>query len=206
VADSKNGTIRKAPIPFVYSPYLASSHLSSLYFYVRLRGDQTNTASTVRALVAQMDSGLPVNGLESMSELLDESLFVERSLGYLSIGFAALATLLAVVGLYGVMAYSVTSRYRELGIRMAIGATPEGVLAMVLRESAYLGIAGAVCGIPVVLATTSYIRSSLYGVKANDPLMWCAAVALLIAIALLAGLVPAWHAARIDPHTALRAD
>ena len=206
VADSKNGTIRKAPIPFVYSPYLASSHLSSLYFYVRLRGDQTNTASTVRALVAQLDSGLPVNGLESMSELLDESLFVERSLGYLSIGFAALATLLAVVGLYGVMAYSVTSRYRELGIRMAIGATPEGVLAMVLRESAYLGIAGAVCGIPVVLATTSYIRSSLYGVKANDPLMWCAAVALLIAIALLAGLVPAWHAARIDPHTALRAD
>jgi ABC-type antimicrobial peptide transport system permease subunit len=153
-----------------------------------------------------MDPNLPVNDLSSMSEIIDGSLFVEQSLGYLSIAFAALATLLAIVGLYGVMSYSVTSRYRELGIRMAIGATPQRVLAMVLRESAILGIAGALCGIPVVLATTSYVRSSLYGVQPDNPAVWFSAVALLISIALLAGFVPAWQAARIDPHAALRSD
>jgi predicted permease len=206
VADSQHSTIRSPKIPFVYSPYLAQPHLSSLYFYVRLRSGQMNAASAIRALIRQMDAGLPVNDMDLMTDLIDESLFVERSLGYLSIGFALLATLLAVVGLYGVMSYSVTSRYRELGIRIAIGATPEGVLAMVLREAAYLGIGGAMCGIPIVLATTSYIRASLYGVHANDPWIWVSAVVLLIAIALLAGFVPAWQAARIDPHSALRAE
>jgi predicted permease len=206
VADSQHTSIRSPKVPFVYSPYLGEPHLSSLYVYVRLRSDQPNAAAAIRGLVHQMDAGLAVNDMDLMTDLIDESLFVERSLGYLSIGFALLATLLAVVGLYGVMSYSVTSRYRELGIRMAIGATPEGVLAMVLRESAYLGIGGAVCGIPIVLATTSSIRASLYGVQANDPWIWVSAVMLLIAIALLAGFVPAWQAARIDPHSALRAD
>jgi ABC-type antimicrobial peptide transport system permease subunit len=147
-----------------------------------------------------------VNQLSSLTEVIDESLFVEQSLGYLSIGFATLATLLAVVGLYGVMSYSVTSRYRELGVRMAIGATPQRVMTMVLREAAYLGIGGALCGVPFVVATTGFIRSSLYGVQPQDPLIWSTAVLVLIAVALLAGLVPAWQAARIDPHAALRAD
>lgn len=141
-----------------------------------------------------------------MTEIIDESLFVERSLGYLSIGFAALATLLALVGLYGVMSYSVTSRYRELGIRMAIGATPERVLTMVLRESACLGMAGVLCGIPLMLGTAGYIRSSLYGVQPQNPLIWGTAIALLITVALFAGFVPAWHAAHVDPHAALRAE
>jgi len=206
VADSQHSTIRSPKIPFVYSPYLAEPHLSSLYFYVRLRSNQPNAASAIRALIHQMDAGLPVNDMDSMTEVIDESLFVERSLGYLSIGFALLATLLAVVGLYGVMSYSVTSRYRELGIRMAVGATPERVLAMVLRESAYLGMGGALCGIPIVLATAGSIRAALYGVQPNNPVIWCSAVALLIAIALLAGFIPAWNAARIDPHSALRAE
>jgi predicted permease len=206
VADSQHSTIRSPKIPFVYSPYLAEPHLSSLYFYVRLRSNEPNAASAIRALIHQMDAGLPVNDMDLMTELINESLFVERSLGYLSIGFALLATLLAVVGLYGVMAYSVTSRYRELGIRMAVGATPERVLAMVLRESAYLGMGGALCGIPIVLATAGSIRAALYGVQPNNPVIWCSAVALLIAIALLAGFIPAWNAARIDPHSALRAE
>jgi ABC-type antimicrobial peptide transport system permease subunit len=185
---------------------LAADHLSSLTFYVRVRSNEQTVVPAIRNFVRRMDADLPVNGLSSMTEVIDESLFVQRSLGYLSIGFAALATLLAVVGLYGVMSYSVTSRYRELGIRMAIGATPERVLTMVLRESAYLGIAGALCGIPFVLGAAGYIRSSLYGVQPQNPAIWGTAVAVLIAVALFAGFVPAWHAARIDPHTALRAE
>ena len=206
VADSEHSTIRKKITPFVYLPYLAAEHLSSLTFYVRVRSSEQPVIASIRSLVHRMDPDLPVNQLSSMTQVIDESLFVERSLGYLSIGFAALATLLSVVGLYGVMSYSVTSRYRELGIRMAIGATPGRVLTMVLRESAYLGIAGALCGIPFVFATASYVRSALYGVEPHSPAVWSAAVTGLMAVALFAGFVPAWHAARIDPHTALRAE
>jgi predicted permease len=163
VADSEHSTMRAKIGPFVYTPYLEEQHLSDLTFYVRTRGPEEEMGPAIRNAVHRLDADLPVNELSSMTEVMNESLFVQRSLGFLSIGFAALATLLAVVGLYGVMSYSVTSRHRELGIRMALGASPEGVLAMILRESAYLGIAGAVCGFPCVLAAASYIRASLYG-------------------------------------------
>jgi ABC-type antimicrobial peptide transport system permease subunit len=206
VADSEHTSIRSKIQPFVYQPYLGAEHLSALTYYVRASSNQPSLATSIRSLVHQLDNELPVNELSSMTEIINESLFIERSLGFLSIGFAGLATLLAVVGLYGVMSYSVTSRYRELGIRMAIGATPKRVLGMILRESAYLGMAGALCGLPCMFGATSYIRASLYGVQANDPGVWCSAVTLLLAVALLAGWIPALTAARIDPHSALRAD
>lgn len=206
VSDSKHMTIRSPVLPFIYLPYLANDHLSSLVFYVRVRSNEQAVMPEIRNLVHRLDPNLPVDNLSSMTEVIDESLFVERSLGFLSIGFALLATLLAIVGLYGVMSYSVSRRYRELGIRMAIGASPKLVLGMILRESAYLGIAGVACAIPCVLAATNTIRSSLYGVQPQDPTSWLTAAVLLILIALLAGFVPAWNAARIDPHTALRSE
>ncbi|HZS53280.1 MAG TPA: ABC transporter permease [Bryobacteraceae bacterium] len=206
VADSKHSTIREQVKPFTYFPYLASDRLAALTFYVRTRSADEAVMPEIRALVHHVDSSLPINDLSSMSAVIDESLFVERSLGFLSIGFALLATLLAIVGLYGVMAYSVTRRYRELGIRMAIGASPKLVLSMVLRESIYLGIVGVLCAIPCVIASASYVRSALYGVQPNSPSSWLAAAALLLTVALLAGFVPAWNAARIDPHAALRVE
>jgi ABC-type antimicrobial peptide transport system permease subunit len=206
VADSKQTTIRSQIKPFIYLPYLANDHLSSLTFYVRVDSAPEVVIPEIRRLVHQLDASLPVSELRSMTEIINESLFVERSLGFLSIGFAFLATLLAIVGLYGVMAYSVTRRYRELGIRMALGATPKGVLEMVLRESAYLGIAGVLCAVPCVIAGTRYVRASLYGVQPQDPISWLSAAALLIAVALFAGFIPAWNAARIDPSSALRTD
>jgi predicted permease len=205
-ADSKHNTIRSKISPFVYLPYLADDHLSELTFYVRVRSTEQTAVPGIRNLVHRLDANLPVNELSSMTEIMDQSLFVQRSLGFLSIGFASLATLLAIVGLYGVMSYSVTRRYRELGIRMAIGASPERVLGMVLRESVFLGIAGVLCAVPCVLGTATYIRSALYGVQPNDPAGWFTAAALLLAVAVLAGFVPAWNAARIDPHTALRSE
>jgi ABC-type antimicrobial peptide transport system permease subunit len=206
VADSQHNSLRSKIGPFVYLPYLAEEHLSSLTFYVRARSNEQAILPDIRRLVHRLDPDLPVNRLFSLAEVIDELLFVEQSLGYLSMGFAALATLLAVVGLYGVMSYSVTSRNRELGIRLAIGATPERLLAMVLREAAFVGVAGAVCGIPFVWAAGNYIRSSLYGIQAQNPVIWVSAVAALIGVAILAGLMPAWQAARVDPHTALRAE
>jgi putative ABC transport system permease protein len=201
--DSQHDSIRSPIAPFVYLPYLTNDQLSSLTFYIRTRSNEA-VIPEIRQLVRRLDANLPVNGLSSLTAIIDESLFVERSLGLLSVAFALLATLLAVVGLYGVMSYSVRRRYRELAIRMAVGATPRRILAMVLRESAFLGIAGIICAIPCVLGTARYIRSSLYGVAPNDPAVWFAAGTLLFAVALLAGFVPAWHAARIDPNAALR--
>ena len=159
----------------------------------------------IRRLVHRVEPDFPVK-LSSMGDVINESLFVQRSLGFLSVAFASLATLLAIVGLYGVMSYSVTRRYRELGIRMAIGASPKRILAMILRESGLLGITGVCCAVPCMLSMATYIRSSLYQVRPNDPAVWFAASVLLLTIALLAGFVPAWNAARIDPHAALRTE
>src|SRR5579884_61286 len=206
VADSKHDNIREQVKPFIYMPYLAADRLSSLTLYVRTRTGEQTVMPAIRSLVHQMDASLPVNGLRPVSEIIDESLFVQRSLGFLSVAFALLATLLALIGVYGVMAYAVVRRHRELGIRMAIGASPKQVLAMVLRESAWLGIAGVLCAVPCVLGAASYLRSALYGVQPNDPISCIAAAALLILVALLAGFIPAWKAARINPSAALRTE
>lgn len=206
VADSKHSSIRSPVAPFIYLPYVADERLSSLTFYVRVHSDEQTVMPEIRTLVHRIDPSLPVNQLSSLAQIIDESLFVERSLGYLSVAFAILATLLVIVGLYGVMRYSVTRRVRELGIRMALGASPEKVIAMVLRESALLGVAGIACAVPFVIATASYLRSSLYGVRADDPVAWLSAATLLIAVALAAGFGPAWGASRIDPYAALKTD
>jgi predicted permease len=206
VADSKHATVREQVRPFIYLPYLADQHLSALTVYVRTRSDEHAVMQEIRSLLRGMDTTLAVNRLSPMRDIIDESLFAERGMGFLSIGFALLATVLAIVGLYGVMSYSVARRYRELGIRMAIGATPNRVLSMVLRESVYLGLAGVACAIPFVLAAAGYVRSSLYGVQPNSAAAWVSAAVLLVVVAVLAGLVPALNAARIDPHAALRVE
>jgi len=147
-----------------------------------------------------------VYNVSSMTEVINESLFAERSLGLLSLAFGVLATLLSIVGLYDVMSYSVARRYREIGIRMALGARPGLVLRMVLSESALLGLAGVPCALPVVFAAGGLIRPELYGIAPNDPWVWLASAALLLGVTLFAGFLPALSAARIDPQTALRSE
>ncbi len=206
VADSEHSDLRAEIQPFVYMPYLTDTNLHSLTFYVRTRGAEKPLLTEIRGLVSRYDRSLPINNLRTMSELVDENLFVERGMGLLSVAFAFLATLLAVVGLYGVMSYSVSRRYREIGIRMAIGATPRRVLTMVLTETVIVGIAGIACALPVVLGLGGFLRSVLYGVKPNDPVICAGAAILLLMIAVASGLVPATHASRIDPHEALRTE
>jgi ABC-type antimicrobial peptide transport system permease subunit len=139
-----------------------------------------------------------------MDDQIDESLSAQRAMAGLSAFFGILATLLAAIGLYGVMAYTVTRRTREIGIRLALGAGRANLLKLVLREVAMLTVAGVVIAIPVALAITRLIRSELYGIVPNDPLSIVGASVLLASVALLAGYIPAERATRVDPIRALR--
>lgn len=206
VADSAHSTLRSKIEPFIYRPYLVDKELSELTFYVRARGSNEAAIPEIRTLVKQYDAGLPIYDMKTVDDVIEESLFTERGLGTLSTLFAILATILAAVGLYGVMSYSVTRRYREFGVRMAVGATPRGIASLVLRETALVCLAGVVCALPFVFAAGRLIRSSLYGVGAGDPMILGCAALLLALVAEAAGLIPARYAARVDPHAALRTE
>jgi ABC-type antimicrobial peptide transport system permease subunit len=139
-----------------------------------------------------------------MEVQIEDSIYRDRLVAMLASTFGALATLLAALGLYGVVAYNVTRRTPEMGVRMAFGALPRDVLKLVMREVGLLVLGGAIIGIPAALALARYVESQLFGVKANDPLIFTAATIALALVALLAGYIPARRAARIDPMKALR--
>lgn len=206
VADSEHSTLRSKIVPFVYMPYLVNAKLSSLTFYVRAGDDERSIAPSIRRTIKHFDPSLPIYDLKTMTSIVNESLFAERGLGVLSVGFALLATLLAIVGLYGVMSYSVARRYREFGIRIAIGAAPQSILTMVLREAVLVGLLGLICTLPLVFASAGLMSSLLYGVQPHDPLIVCAAAVMLLIVAFLAALRPAMRAAQTDPIAALRAE
>jgi len=139
-----------------------------------------------------------------MSRDLNDTLINERMTAELSTIFGLMATLLAIVGLYGVMAYSVARRTREIGIRMALGALERGVVWMVMREVLLLVIIGAVLAVPTALALTRLVRSQLFGVAPNDPTTMVMATIGLTLVACAAGYIPAFRASRVDPLVALR--
>ena len=188
----------------VYLAFAQDENPASLVVYTRTTGDPKTVFASVRREVNNLDPALPVTGLRTMEDQIDESLSTQRAMAGLSAFFGILATLLAAIGLYGVMAYTVTRRTREIGIRLALGADRFSLLKLVLREVAILTVAGVLIAIPVSLAITRLVRSVLYGIVPNDPLSIAAAVVLLASVALLAGYIPAERATRVDPLTALR--
>ena len=157
-----------------------------------------------RKVVHDLDPNLPVFAMKTMESQVDEALFTDRIVAVLACFFGLLATLLAALGLYGVMAYTVARRTREIGVRMALGAGQSGVLWMILREVAVLAAIGVGIALPVAYALSRLIQSQLYGIVANDPLVMSAATLSLAIVALLAGYVPALRATHIDPMVALR--
>ena len=187
-----------------YLCYAQDENPSSLVAYVRATGDPRLLFNSMRREVAALDPTLPVNTLRTMNDQIDQSLVTRRVMSYLSAFFAILATLLAAIGLYGVMAYSVVRRTREIGIRVALGAGRASLLTLVMREVAILTAIGVAIAIPASLALTRYVRAQLYGILPNDPLSISLASLTLIAVALLAGYIPAERATRIDPIRALR--
>jgi ABC-type antimicrobial peptide transport system permease subunit len=152
----------------------------------------------------RLDANVPVNDMKSMEVQVSESMFVERLVATLSAFFGLLATLLAAIGLYGVMAYSVARRTREIGIRVALGAERSTVLSLVMREVAIMAAIGIGVGLPTAIALSRFVRSQLFGLEATDPLTLAIATFIMLAVALTAGYIPAERAARVDPIVALR--
>jgi len=204
VKDSKHATIREEKRPFTYLPYAQEKNLGRITFYARTDQDVTSIAPSLRREVARRDNNLPIYDLKTLSRQADESLFADRFLTFLSICFGSLAATLAAIGLYGVMAYTVTRRIREIGIRIALGATQGSVAWLVLREVALLAGAGLLAGVPLAFALGRAAESLLFGVKAGDPPVFAAACLLLALVALLGGYLPARRAAKVDPMVALR--
>jgi predicted permease len=204
VRDGKAASMREEPKQFVYAPFMQEEAVGSLTFYVRASVEPDSFAPRLRASVARVDPTLPVTDLKTMKTQISESLFVERMVASLSAAFGLLATLLAAIGLYGVMSYAVAQRTREIGLRVALGADQRSVLMLVLREVAVLAALGIALGLPGGYGLGKLIESQLFGLSARDPMTFGLATLALVTTALVAGLVPALRAARVDPMTALR--
>jgi predicted permease len=175
-------------------------------FYLRTFTPSSAVHALVRDEVRRLDAGVPVYGMKTLEAQLDETLLTDRLIAMLSAAFGLLATLLASVGLYGVMAFLVARRTRELGIRLTLGAQPTRVTWLVMREVLLLLVVGLTIGIPATYAASRYVAGQLYGVPPTDPAIAAITVLLLTAVSVLAGLIPARRAARIDPLMALRAE
>ena len=160
----------------------------------------------MRQAVQRLDPNLPIFDMKPMTAQVSESLYVERMVAALSVSFGVLATMLAAIGLYGVMSYAVARRTREIGIRMALGAERGGVLWLVLREVAVLAVVGVGIGLAGAFFLTRQVESQLFGLSPQDPVTLAGAVAILLVVALLAGFLPARRATAIDPLVALRAE
>jgi predicted permease len=173
-------------------------------FYVRTQSASSVTFNEIRNEVRLLDSAMPVYSMKTVEGQLDETLRTDRLIAMLSAGFGLLATLLATVGLYGVMAFVVARRRKELGIRLALGARPGIVIWMVMREVLLLLAIGLAVGVPAAMALGQYVSSQLYGIKPHDPAIAGGTLALLIVVSAAAGLIPAQRASRIDPILALR--
>jgi len=177
---------------------------NSAAVYLRTQTQSAGTYTMVRNEVKQLDPSMPVYEMKTVEAQLDETLLTDRLIALLSAGFGLLATLLASVGLYGVMAFVVARRKKELGIRLALGAQPGLVIWLVMREVVLLLAIGMAIGIPAAMALGRYVSTQLYGLQANDPVIAGATMLLLTMVSVAAGLIPAHRASRIDPILALR--
>ena len=204
VKDAKYNSPQDAPRPVFFRPYLQDSRQSRLYFYLRTSIDPEQVASAARHAVASIDSNVPIRPLRTMDDQIDRDLFSERMLSALTAIFAALATLLAALGLYGVLAYNIARRTREIGIRIALGAGAGRVRGLVLREVAVMVLTGAAIGLASAAAAGRLVENLLYGLKAWDPVIYAGATLLLCMIALAAAYLPARRATSVDPLEALR--
>jgi len=204
VKDGKAASLREKPLRFVYLPALQQTDVGFMTFYVRSQLPPEALGNQIRQVVRRIDPTLPLTDMKTMRAQISESLFVERMVAALSAAFGLLATLLAAVGLYGVMSFAVSLRTREIGIRVALGAERGAVLAMVLREVAILALVGVAIGLPSGYGVGRIVEAQLFGLTAHDPLTFCFSTLTLLGAALLAGYLPAARATRIDPMVALR--
>ncbi len=173
-------------------------------FYVRAAIGANSLYAAVKQQVKKLDAAMPVYDMKTLGKQLDETLLTERLVALLSAGFGLLATLLAAIGLYGVMAFVVTRRTKEMGVRMALGANAASVIWLVMREVLVLLTIGLAIGVPAAIGLGRLVAAQLYGIKPSDPWVATFSMAGMIVVACAAGLIPAGRASRIDPILALR--
>ena len=195
----RQGTRRQA-----FVPLLQDDSPGGVAFYIRTALDSESMFGTLRRKIQELDSAMPVYGMKTLERQLDETLSTERLIAALSAAFGVLATVLAALGLYGVMAFVVARRTREIGLRMALGAPQRQVIWMVMRETLVLVAVGLAIGVPCALALSKYVSNQLYGVRPTDIWTAAAALAILAVVAAGAGFLPARRASAIDPIQALR--
>jgi len=204
VKDIQEDHVRAPHRPYFYLPYSQAGGLFAMTFYVRTQQDPLRVANDLRAAVKEQDANLPIYDLKTVSRVVDEDLFAERMVAGLSAMFGGLAAILAALGIYGVLAYLVLQRTREIGIRMALGARTADVRGLVYREVGIMIAAGAVVGLPAAYGLAHYIESMLFGVKAGYWPIYLISLGIICAVALAACYVPSRRATRIDPIVALR--
>jgi len=206
VRDAKYNRVRDAVPAVFFTPYKQNERIGALFFYARTSGQPDALVRQVRPLIASLDPNLPVQRLLTMPEQIANNVANDRLLSVLSASFAGLATLLAAIGLYGVLAYTVSQRAREFGLRVALGAAPMKVQSLVLKQVLWMTLAGSAIGLGLAVFAGRYAQALLFEMNSADPVVLGVSVAVLALVALTAGFVPSRRAARVDPMKALRAE
>jgi predicted permease len=204
-ADTRYASLRDPSPPQFFRPYVQMRGLvGGLTYAIRTQLSPVVLTPALRYVMQQADRDLPMIDVRTQRQQIDSNMQIERAFAALTTGFGVLALALACVGIYGVMAYSVANRTNEIGIRLALGALPGQVLAMILREATWISLAGVVAGVGAALALSRLVKSMLYGLQPTDPLSLICGALLLIAAALSASWLPAYRAASVEPMEALR--
>jgi putative ABC transport system permease protein len=213
VGDVRLNQTQTQPGPIVYLPHVQQSqrwigpawnYRSAMFYVLRTSGNPTSVASAVRSAVAEIDPSKPVGNLQTVEQNLRDQVSGRRVYMLLLSVFGAIAAVLAAVGIYGVMAYAVTQRTREIGIRMALGATSSSVMTLVVKQALILVFIGLILGIGGAFGLTRFIANELYGVKPTDPVTFIEVSLGLVVVAVLASLIPTRRAVSVDPTIALR--
>jgi predicted permease len=204
--DTRHTDLRDVGLPTLFMPLGQGDAPNRLYFYLRTATPPEQMFATVRGAMRSIDAGLTVADLRTMDEQIEQSISNERMIEVLALAFGVLATLLAGVGLYGVLSYTTMQRTREIGIRMALGSSRIAITGLVVKEMVRLGVIGVVVAVPCAILLGRGLRSQLFGVSAADPLTLAGVVLLMGLVGMAAALVPARRAANVEPMEALRAE
>jgi ABC-type antimicrobial peptide transport system permease subunit len=202
--NAKDHSVRQDVMARFYYAFQQYPDTGQIILEVAVAGSPTAAVNAVRGEIRSVDPHLPINFIEALPTLIEGNVRDQIALAKLSAFFAALALLLACVGLYGLMSYTIAGRTREIGVRMALGAQRMDVLQLIVREGMMLVLAGVIAGVPLSLATSGALRAFLFGIKSTDPLSLIVVVSLLGVVAAIAAFIPAQRATRVDPMIALR--
>jgi predicted permease len=202
--DSKYSEVKDAVPALFFRPYKQIDRIRSITFYVRTVGDPAQLVGQVPRVMQELDPNLPVEELRTLEAQAQQNVFMDRFISIMSTSFAVLATLLAAVGLYGVLAYTVAQRTREIGLRMALGAAPARVRLMILKQVGLMTLIGGLIGLLVAAWIARTAEGILFEMNGRDPAVFAAAAITLTLVALAAGFIPAHRASKVDPMTALR--